>query len=86
MTTRIRQRLDDLLIDPQWRSRAACAGRDADMWPEARTTQETTRLVRKAIATYCHGCPVKVECAITGQGEPYGIWGGVYRHKGRVAS
>lgn len=77
--------LEDLAVDSQWRSRAECGGTGDVMWPEAGGSLQAS-LVRALVATYCRVCPVVAECALAGQGEPYGIWGGVYRHKGRVAS
>ncbi len=77
--------LEDLAVDSQWRSRAECGGTGDVMWPEAGGSLQAS-LVRSLVATYCRVCPVKAECALTGRDEPYGIWGGVYRHKGRVAS
>lgn len=76
--------LEDLAVDSQWRSRAECGGTGDVMWPEAAGSLQAS-LVRSLVATYCRVCPVIAECALAGQGEPYGIWGGVYRRKGRAA-
>lgn len=71
---------------PSWVADAACGGTGDVMWPDALSNAEHRRQVAAAISTYCRVCPVKAECALAGKDEPYGIWGGVYRHKGRVAS
>jgi len=70
---------------PSWVADAECGGTGDVMWPDAPSTAEHRRQVAAAISTYCRVCPVIAECALAGQGEPYGIWGGVYRRKGRAA-
>lgn len=75
--------LEDLAVDSQWRSRAECGGTGDVMWPEAAGSLQAR--VRALVATYCRVCPVVAECALAGRDEPYGIWGGVYRRKGRAA-
>lgn len=69
---------------PSWVADAECGGTGDVMWPEARGSLQAS-LVRSLVATYCRVCPVKAECALTGRDEPYGIWGGVYRRRGRAA-
>lgn len=76
--------LEDLAVDSQWRSRAECGGTGDVMWPEAAGSLQAS-MVRTLVATYCRVCPVIAECALAGRDEPYGIWGGVYRRKGRAA-
>lgn len=76
--------LEDLAVDSQWRSRAECGGTGDAMWPEAAGSLQAS-MVRTLVATYCRVCPVIAECALAGRDEPYGIWGGVYRRKGRAA-
>lgn len=67
-----------------WRSFAACAGVDPDLFfPH---NGEATHTVRHAQAI-CHGCPVRLECGRTAieLGEYWGIWGGMTQTQLRQA-
>jgi len=52
------------------RSRAACQGKDPDLWFPEKGQSST-----EAIAI-CEGCPVRSECLEAGKDEAFGVWGG----------
>lgn len=62
----------DYILSMKWQRRAACKGKDAEMWfPTRQTSAEAKKI--------CNRCPVKTECLeyslITEQ--EWGLWGGV---------
>ncbi len=52
----------------EWGSRAACRGVDPEVFFDVERAREAL--------SYCAGCPVALQCAAAGRGEPYGVWGG----------
>jgi len=65
--------------DPDaWRADAECLNHPTKWWfPEPGQRPE------RAIAI-CNECPVKAQCAEAGKDEPHGVWGGIYRCRGRI--
>lgn len=64
-----------MIMWQSWRERAACAGRNPNLWfPEGGTPGPATR---EALAT-CTACPVITDCLAHAleQPENHGIWGG----------
>lgn len=59
-----------------WRNRAACRGRDPELWWPVDV--RLTPAVQEAL-TICAECPVREQCLAWAyeQGEQYGIWGGL---------
>ena len=57
-------------MTPDQRSKAACAGKDPDLWfPEKGQSSANAKAI-------CEGCPVRSECLEYGKLEAFGIWGG----------
>lgn len=59
-----------------WRKRAACVGKDPEIWFPDPSDREG---IRKAVDV-CAGCPVRAECAnlAVANGEEVGVWAGVW--------
>lgn len=60
-------------LDQRWRARAACRGRDTDLFvPDHRGPHWTP-------PAECGWCPVRAECSAYGQAtKSIGVWGGRY--------
>lgn len=68
-------------IEPGWQKRAACIGREADMWfPE-----DGEEVTGRTAARVCSACPVAESCRAAGiLGDEAGIWGGATQDQRRV--
>jgi WhiB family transcriptional regulator, redox-sensing transcriptional regulator len=71
--------LSEVLPDrPAWHELAACRGvgpkaffpSTDDRWP---SSQRRYRFAR----VYCRDCPVVDDCLVAGEGEDFGLWGGL---------
>lgn len=60
-------------MTPDQDSRAACKGKNPDLWFPERDQGPKGGDEAKAI---CEGCPVIKECLAVGLSEDFGIWGG----------
>lgn len=76
-----REQIAEALQDEgrEWKRFAACRGEDTELFFPQHSTQGKRRpQVRRMVAKFCVGCPVRRECfedAIV-QGDAYGIRGG----------
>lgn len=64
-----------------WERQAACRGLGDDtMFPNSEDD------ARRVIATFCHGCPVRLQCTLEGRTlqRPVGIWGGKFYGNGNT--
>jgi WhiB family redox-sensing transcriptional regulator len=62
---------------PSWRQQGACAtSTTPDLWF---SDDRAEKLAAKAV---CLSCPFKRECEEYGEGQEFGIWGGVDRSAG----
>lgn len=64
------------------RTRGECYGNPGpfhDIDTRAKRGRQQIALAQKI----CDRCPIKAECRALGEGEVDGMWGGVYRHRGR---
>ena len=65
----------DLFDRPGWHRRAACRGLGPARFFPSPTTRNPTAAVWRA-RQVCDGCEVQSECAMAGERERAGIWGG----------
>lgn len=56
-----------------WRHRAACL----DYHPELFFPVSEKMSAARPAKQVCAGCPVRSECLTAGQGESFGVWGGL---------
>ena len=61
----------------RWQAEALCAQTDPELWFPEKGKHHPQAL------QICFRCPVRAQCAEAGQGEEYGIWGGLTRDNRR---
>ena len=64
-------------------SRAAPACREHPAPPPDAWFDVDAATVR-AVVRVCAACPLRLECAMAGEGEGYGVWGGVPRDPAQI--
>lgn len=65
----------------QWRRRAQCRTHPTWVWFPSRGDNKTLAAAR----TVCETCPVAVECAAEGAGQPAGVWGSITANQRRTS-
>jgi hypothetical protein len=59
---------------PAWHARAACRGSATVLFfPEPHSSHPAATAAATAL---CRRCPVRVPCAVAGETEEHGVWGG----------
>lgn len=64
-----------------WHRNAACVTADPDLF-----FSESPTVLATVETQYCARCPVRTECELEGYGQEWGKWGGIVRHRVKVAS
>ena len=68
-----------------WRDLAACRGADPDLFfPDGDPGAPAYAAQAAEALAACAGCPVRLECAGFGHGEPFGIWAGTTEQERQV--
>ena len=68
-------------VEPDWQHRAACAGREGDLFFPDDADTATERKARRV----CRGCPVLASCRAAGiLGDEHGVWGAANRNERRA--
>jgi hypothetical protein len=67
----------------KWKDQASCIDYDTNLFFDK---YEEDELLRPAVESICHSCPVQRECFAVGVSQKeWGVWGGIYLEAGNIS-